>query len=52
MRDDRERLLDIVEAIQLVEQYSIQGRDAFDHNRSFKFGMCTIFRLSAKLPVS
>jgi len=31
MRDDRERLLDIVEAIQLVEQYSIQGRDAFDH---------------------
>jgi uncharacterized protein with HEPN domain len=30
MRDDRERLLDILEAIQLVEQYSIRGRVVFD----------------------
>ncbi len=31
MRDDRERLLDVVEAIQLVEQYSVRGRETFDH---------------------
>jgi uncharacterized protein with HEPN domain len=30
MRDDRERLLNILEAIQRVEEYSNQGRDAFD----------------------
>ena len=30
MRDVRERLLDVVEAIQLVEQYSVRGRETFD----------------------
>jgi hypothetical protein len=31
MRDDRVRLLDVVEAIQLVEQYSVRGRELFEH---------------------
>ena len=29
MRDDRERLLDILEAINLIEKYSVQGEEAF-----------------------
>ena len=33
MRDDRERLLDILEAIGNIETYTIQGRDAFDRDR-------------------
>jgi uncharacterized protein with HEPN domain len=30
MRDDRERLRDIVEAIERIEKYSARGRQAFD----------------------
>ena len=30
MRDDRERLLDILEAIQKIERYSHRGREAFE----------------------
>ncbi|OGP57494.1 MAG: nucleotidyltransferase [Deltaproteobacteria bacterium RBG_13_61_14] len=30
MRDDRERLLDILEAITRIDKYSAQGRAAFD----------------------
>jgi uncharacterized protein with HEPN domain len=30
MRDDRERLLDILEAIEKIEKYAAQGRQAFD----------------------
>ena len=29
MRDDRQRLLDILEAIERIERYSSRGRDAF-----------------------
>ena len=30
MRNDRERLLDIVEAIERIEKYAARGRDAFE----------------------
>ena len=32
MRDDRERLLDIQEAIARIEKYAAQGREAFEHD--------------------
>ena len=32
MRHDGERLRDILEAIERIERYVQQGRDAFDHN--------------------
>ena len=32
MRDDRERLLDILEAIARIERYATRGRDAFEHD--------------------
>jgi uncharacterized protein with HEPN domain len=32
MRDDRERLLDILEAIERIEKYTAQGRDVFDED--------------------
>jgi uncharacterized protein with HEPN domain len=32
MRDDRERLQDIIEAIELIEKYAAQGRTAFEQN--------------------
>ena len=30
MRDDRERLLDILESIEKIEKYAVRGRQAFD----------------------
>ena len=30
MRDDRQRLLDICEAIERIEKYTVQGRAAFE----------------------
>lgn len=30
MRDDRERLLDILEAIERIEKYTARGRSVFD----------------------
>jgi uncharacterized protein with HEPN domain len=30
MRDDRERLQDILEAIEKIEKYAVRGRHAFD----------------------
>jgi len=32
MRDDRERLLDIAEAIERIERYTIRGRSAFEED--------------------
>ena len=32
MRDDRERLLDIGEAIASIDSYATQGRDVYDRN--------------------
>jgi uncharacterized protein with HEPN domain len=32
MRDDRERLQDILEAIELIEKYASKGRDAFEQD--------------------
>jgi uncharacterized protein with HEPN domain len=34
MRDDRERLLDILEAIERIDRYAVHGREAFDDSRS------------------
>jgi uncharacterized protein with HEPN domain len=31
MRDERERLKDILEALAAIERYAIQGKQAFDH---------------------
>lgn len=32
MRDDRERLLDILEAIERIDRYATRGRDVFDED--------------------
>lgn len=32
MKDDKERLLDIEEAIERIEKYAFQGRKAFENN--------------------
>jgi uncharacterized protein with HEPN domain len=32
MRDDRERLLDILEAIERIDRYGVRGREAFEHD--------------------
>ncbi len=32
MRSERERLLDILEAIERIEKYAAKGRRAFDHD--------------------
>lgn len=32
MRSDREKLLDILEAIERIERYAVQGRSAFEQN--------------------
>ena len=32
MRDDRERLLDILEAIERIDRYAVRGREAFEHD--------------------
>jgi uncharacterized protein with HEPN domain len=32
MRDDREKLQDILEAIERIERYAMQGRQAFEQN--------------------
>jgi uncharacterized protein with HEPN domain len=50
MRDDRERLLNILEAIQRVEEYSNQDEMLLIVNRLFKFGLYIIFKSLVKLP--
>jgi uncharacterized protein with HEPN domain len=32
MRDDRERLLDILEAIERIDRYAVRGREAFERD--------------------
>ena len=32
MRDDREKLQDILEAIERIDRYAVQGRQAFEQN--------------------
>lgn len=32
MRDDRQRLLDLHEAIERIEKYAVQGREAFEQD--------------------
>ena len=36
MRSDRERLLDIMEAIERIEKYVAQGKQAFQESRSWR----------------
>ena len=38
MRDDRERLTDILEAIERIEKYAIRGRVALERENCFKLG--------------
>lgn len=39
MRDDNERLLDILESIERIEKYSIGGRAAFEQNELIQIWM-------------
>lgn len=32
MRDEKERILDILEAIERIQKYAARGRDAFEHD--------------------
>jgi uncharacterized protein with HEPN domain len=32
MRDEKERILDILEAIERIQKYAARGREAFDHD--------------------
>ncbi len=32
MRDDRERLLDILEAIERIDRYAVRGRETFERD--------------------
>lgn len=36
MRDDRERLFDILEAIERIDKYTAQGRSAFDEDEQIQ----------------
>ena len=42
MRDDREKLLDIMEAIECIEKYALKGRDTFQRDEMERFA---IFKL-------
>ncbi len=48
MRDDRERLLDIQEAIERIEKYSARGREAFEQDELIQTWVCIICKSSAK----
>ncbi|WP_255519515.1 hypothetical protein [Oscillatoria sp. FACHB-1407] len=37
MRDDREKLQDILEAIERIDRYAVQGRQAFEQNKHGSF---------------
>ena len=45
MRDPKERLRDILEAIASIERYAARGRQAFESDELIQ---CVIFRLSVK----
>ena len=40
MRDDRERLLDILEAIDQIEKYAARGREAFERDELIQTKEC------------
>lgn len=40
MRDDRERLWDVLEAIERTEKYTVRGREALGSEELFKSGLC------------
>jgi uncharacterized protein with HEPN domain len=44
MRDDRERIIDILEAIERIEKYAASSRDAFEREELFKYGWYIISR--------
>jgi uncharacterized protein with HEPN domain len=39
MRDDRQRLMDIMEAIENIEKYAVGGNNAFNGNELIRFWM-------------
>ena len=40
MRDDRERLRDVLEAIERIEEYTVRGREFWQARSFFKPGLC------------
>lgn len=52
MRDDRERLLDILEAIERIDRYAVCGREAFEHDELIQNWITTSSRSSAKPPLA
>ena len=51
MRSDREKLLDILEAIERIERYAVQGREAFEQNELIQTWFTQTSKSSEKLPV-
>jgi len=41
MRSERERLLDILEAIERIEKYAVQGKEAFEEDELIQNWMVT-----------
>lgn len=60
MREDRERLLDILEAIERVEKFSVKGRQAFEedelvqawivHNLIHQSAIINLFNVFRRFP--
>jgi len=48
MRDDRERLLDIQEAVERIERYAARGRKAFEQDELIQTWVLYTCKLSAK----
>ena len=48
MRDSKERLRDMLEAIDNIDRYAIEGKAAFERNELIQIGLSATFRLSVK----
>ena len=48
MRDDRERLLDILEAIERIEKYTSKGREVFEDDELIQTWVPITLRLLVK----
>jgi uncharacterized protein with HEPN domain len=52
MRDDRERLLDIKEAIESIQKYAARGRTAFEDDELIQTWMRSGLRWKTTFPCS
>ena len=50
MRDDRERLQDIVESVELIEKYAAKGRTAFEADELIQTWFLQHLQIIVKLP--